>query len=392
MGWPTTFSQLAGGNQPLSIFDTMFAQVAQMIAIPCTAAGQNSITVSPNPNCPILTSYTEFCAVRFKAVQTSNGTVSLNFLTLPNLPVYLGDGATPAGANNLVLGQEYVCVFSQSLNSGSGGWFLEEATVPAATVAAGSSVVGLVIANNITTPNTKLDVSIAEVTLNNAAGQSIRFAPGGAAFTIDFTVNGINGLDTGAINVNTNYYIYAISNGGVLRGLVSTSTTFAGTLPPTGYTFGKLIGMWRTATGTAQLMGGAQYGNRFSYRPGVAQGMPAAAASGSSVTFWTSFSLANFVPSSNVKATSLLLYKIANGVASQGIFAAIAPNNSYATASSSTTNNAPIMMDFALTLGVGQGTQGPATVPGRLLGSGPFFWGVNGAAAQVMVEGWDVNI
>src|SRR6516225_9627677 len=132
MAWPTIFAQLSGGNQPLAIFDAMFQQVAQMIAVPCVASGTNSITVSPITNAPTINPYTEFCAVRFKAAATATGAISLQFLTLANLPVYLGDGVTQAGANATVINQEYVAVFSQSLNSGSGGWFLESATVPAA--------------------------------------------------------------------------------------------------------------------------------------------------------------------------------------------------------------------------------------------------------------------
>jgi hypothetical protein len=62
-----------------------------------------------------------------------------------------------------------------------------------------------------------------------------------ASFTVDITVVGaVNGLDTGAKASNTWYYLYMISNGTTIGGLLSAS----GTSPtlPSGYIFSKLIG------------------------------------------------------------------------------------------------------------------------------------------------------
>jgi len=393
MGWPTTFATLAGGNQPLSIFDTMFAQVAQMIAIPSVAAGQNSLTLSPIGNAPILTSYTEFCAFRYKAVQTSNALMSAQFLTLPNLPIYLADGVTQAGSGNSVIGQEYVLVFSQALNSGAGGFFIEAASVPAAAIAAGGAVSGLTIVNNAGTPNTKLDIGISEVTLNNAAGQSLRFAPAGAAFTIDFTVNGLNGLDTGAIGSNQNYYIYAISNGGLLRGVASLSATYAGASAPSGYTFSKFLGAWRTTTAAANLTGGRQGGFRFQYVPGLAAAIPAALISGASGSVttptWTSVATTTAVPPNNIAAVNLIL-SFPN-VASTGLGAAMAaPSNGFAAFGSAPI--APLIVAGAQTTGAGIG-QGPANASqGTFVGVGPFFYASSLAGTALTVDGWNVNL
>jgi hypothetical protein len=389
MGWPTIFAQLAGGNQPLAIFDTMFNQVAQMLAIPCVASGQNSITVSPIGTAPILPNYAEFCAVRFKAVQTSNAAVSLNFLTLPNLPVYLSDGTTQAGANNLVINQEYVCVFSQALNSGSGGWFLEAASVPAAAPSAGGSVAGLTIVNG-GTPNTQLTVTMSEVTLNNAGGQSLRFAAP-ASFTIDFTLSGvINGLDTGAINSNQNYYLYAISNGANVRGLASLQSVFSSVTPPAGYVFSKLLGAWRTATATAQLMGGQQNGSRFQYRPGIAQGVPVpliTGASGSPTTpTLTSVATTGAVPPI-VRSTNLIL---ALGTAS-GIVSAVAAPTQTGWGALGTAPHFPMAVSSSQTAGAGIGATASINIQGSFVGAGPFFY-ASSATSALSVDGWDMNI
>ena len=391
MAWPTIFAQLSGGNQPLAIFDAMFQQVAQMIAVPCLASGANSITVSPIANAPILSSYTEFCAVRFKAAGTSSGPISLQFLTLPNLPVYLGDGLTQAGGNATVINQEYVAVFSQALNTGSGGWFLESATVPAAASGAAGYVSGLSIVNG-GTPNTQLTVSMSEVTLNNAAGQSIRFlAP--ANFTIDFTLTGVvNGLDTGAINSNQNYYIYAISNGANVRGLASLQSSFSTITPPAGYVFSKLLGAWRTASASAQLMGGRQSGTRFQYLAGIAQGVPLPLSTGTSgsvtVPTWTSVPTTTAVPASNIRSVNLIL---SLGVASGLTNAMAAPTNGFG-ATGALTNVPPLQVGGAQTAGAGIGQTQALNCNGAFAGVGPFFYASNASNSTLSVDGWDVNI
>jgi hypothetical protein len=322
--------------------------------------------------------------------------MTANFLTLPNLPIYLSDGVTQASTGVVVLGQEYVLIFSQSLNSGGGGFFIENAAVPASVVAAGGSVSGLVITNNVATPTLKLDVSINEVTLNNAAGQSLRFAPGGVAFggPIDLSVNGINGLDTGAINTATSYFLWAISNGGLLRGLVSTSATLAGLTFPSGYTFAKLLGAWRTLPASAILWFGTQRGSTFQYQMGTTPQnvLPTAIIAASSGT-WASQSLANTVPQSTViKGANLFTMGASTSVNSGGQFAGVAPNGNYAT-SITATNPPPILHDLPFTAGAGLTTSGPKTVRGFLPTTGPVFW-ISNAAAQIglYVDGWEVNL
>src|SRR5215472_4545670 len=129
MPWPTIFANLAAGVQPLPLFDAMFTQVAQMCAIPCSAAGTNALTLTPIGAAPTFTSYQNFTSARFVAVNTSTGAITAQFGTLASLNVYLGDLATQAGSGAITIGQEYVLVFVQSLNVGAGGFVLESAAI-----------------------------------------------------------------------------------------------------------------------------------------------------------------------------------------------------------------------------------------------------------------------
>jgi hypothetical protein len=132
MGWPTTFASLSGA-QPLSLFDAMFTQVAQMVAIPCGASiASNALTVTPNTNAPVPTNYQNFTAARFLAPSTTTAAVTAQVGTLPLLPVYLSDGATQV-TTQIAVGEEYVLVYAGSLNSGAGGFFLEQASVGASS-------------------------------------------------------------------------------------------------------------------------------------------------------------------------------------------------------------------------------------------------------------------
>jgi hypothetical protein len=245
MVWPIIFGNLPGGNQPLSDFDTMFTQVAQMIAIPCTATGVNLITLTPITNAPTIPAYAPFCSFTFLAPNNSTGNVSATFGGLATLNCYRSDGITLITSGDIIAGQLYTLVYSAALNSGNGGFYLTRATVSPIANTGGSSFNGLVIANNVATPDTKIDVTIAEVVVVNTSGIPI-FATG-VAVTIDTTVSGVvNGMDTGVLAAAQWYYVYAISNGSTVGALLSLQS--AGPALPAGYTFKKRLGAVRTDT------------------------------------------------------------------------------------------------------------------------------------------------
>lgn len=129
MAYPTIFANLAAGNQPLALFDTMFQQVAAMVAIPCTASGTNTIALTSIGTAPTLAAYSNFNFFAFKAVATSTGSVSLNFNGLATLPAFREDASTPIGSGDIVINQHYIAMFSQSLNAGGGGFCVQKAAL-----------------------------------------------------------------------------------------------------------------------------------------------------------------------------------------------------------------------------------------------------------------------
>lgn len=379
MTWPTTFASLAAGNQPLALFDAMFAQVAQMVAIPCTAAGTNSLTLTPIGSAPTIPSYQNFSSFRYVAANNSTGLMSAQFAALASLPIYLADGVTQASTGANLAGQEYVLVFAQALNGGAGGFFLEAASVPVLTPVAGSTLTNLAITNNPGSPNTQLNVSYDELVMNTPSGAALRAV--GQSFTINSAnVGVVNGLDAGSIVANTWYYVWGISNGAIVGGLLSSSSSAPSM--PAGYTFKKRIGTIRAGAGgifvgTSQRQRRVQFingGNGLTTLPTIISG-----ASGNPATpVYTAVSVGAFVPPTSISIGVVL----SNSAAGSNTIAA--PNNAYGATGSAT--NPP-----ALSLGSTVILQN--SVSGWwLLESGNVYYASSGAGGLLQCLGWEENI
>ena len=136
----------------------------------------------------------------------------------------------------------------------TGSYRINGVSLPSALTGA---VSGLMITNDATNPNTKIDVTA------NLIGTVV---PSGA-MGIDCTASGLaagNDLDTGSLAASTWYYIWAIYNGTTMAGLASTSQT-APTMPAnytTAYT--RLIGVAKTDA-NAHFLVFVQQGNHFVY-------------------------------------------------------------------------------------------------------------------------------
>ena len=123
MGWQV-FGTLPAGNQPLSVFDTLTAEIAKCVLIPCTAANANAIVLSGTANAPSILAYSDLVSFNFVAAANSTGTVTIQFAALPALNAYFADGVTQVAAGGVVSGQPYTAIFSQALNAGAGGFYL----------------------------------------------------------------------------------------------------------------------------------------------------------------------------------------------------------------------------------------------------------------------------
>jgi hypothetical protein len=121
----------------------------------------------------------------------------------------------------------------------------------------------LVIKNNAGTPTTKMDVTFDECILANTAMAAGLLAKAGA-FTVDLSVAGAAGIDVGSVAAATWYNIYAISDGAVLKGVLSLSATGPGAAVLAAYPYYARLGTVRTAA-NSQFVGTVQRGRRVQY-------------------------------------------------------------------------------------------------------------------------------
>lgn len=121
---------------------------------------------------------------------------------------------------------------------------------------------GLLLSNDATTPNTKLDVApgvcrdsnnLIDINLGNYLGLS-GIGTANSVTVINFAVNGLNGLDTGSIAASTFYYVFAVadSSGKNVPGAIASLSASAPTLP-FGYDSIRLIGAAKT-DGSSHLL------------------------------------------------------------------------------------------------------------------------------------------
>jgi hypothetical protein len=108
----------------MSLLDQMFAAVANIVTIPCTASGSaNAIVINPNTNAPTLPAYANYNQFTFKAIASSTAATTVQFIALTALPLYLADGVTQV-TNQIVSGRDYIIMFDQALNASAGGFIL----------------------------------------------------------------------------------------------------------------------------------------------------------------------------------------------------------------------------------------------------------------------------
>jgi hypothetical protein len=108
-------------------------------------------------------------------------------------------------------------------------------TVQPATSAGTSplcSAIGYRASNNASFPNTRLDYAADGAVVVNGIGG---FQNSGFSGTINFGVNGLNGLDVGSIQANSVYHIWLISS--AATGGAIASLSFTAPVLPTGFTF-----------------------------------------------------------------------------------------------------------------------------------------------------------
>lgn len=152
-----------------------------------------------------------------------------------------------------------------------------------------TSFVNLKTFNNTTTPNSKMDITADEVVVKNSSGYAVCLSS--VSETVDITVSGASGLDTGSEASSTWYYIYIIWDGTNVNALLSTSAT-APTMP-SGYTYKKLVGAVYN-NGSSNFYTTKSFGN-------MVHISPVFALNGAGVTTLGSLSLTACVPAIAVR-------------------------------------------------------------------------------------------
>lgn len=144
----------------------------------------------------------------------------------------------------------------------------------------------LIIKNNATYPNYRVDVSADEVILQDSSGASLRISS--LSVTADVTSSGAGGLDTGSETVSTWYHLWAVSKADGTKSVIFSASSTSPTLP-SGYTYKAYLGaIYNNASSNFISM--AQYG-KTAYTTLTLVG------SSLTATSYTSLSLSSIVPS-----------------------------------------------------------------------------------------------
>ena len=175
----------------------------------------------------------------------------------------------------------------------------------------------LQVINDVTYPNTKIGITAKQISLSNGAAKAFRVMP--VSVSIDFTTNGLNGLDTGSL-ANTSWYaLYVISNGSTVAGFASLlpdptymPAGYVGNLPvfPAGYVYYQMVG-WAYTNSSAQFISFRQNNAKVTFA------IRRAALSAGTQTSFTSVDLTNFVPP-NAAFVNLAFYRAGGASISQG--------------------------------------------------------------------------
>src|SRR5215468_9968534 len=129
MSFPTVFANLAAGNQPAALLDTMFNIAGAAGAIPCTATGTNAITLTPITNFYQPAAYANYQIVSFVAAANVTGAVTIRIGALAFVKLFMPSGLQ-ANSGDITANSFYIAAFNAALDSGNGGIIVFNASTP----------------------------------------------------------------------------------------------------------------------------------------------------------------------------------------------------------------------------------------------------------------------
>lgn len=154
---------------------------------------------------------------------------------------------------------------------------------------------GLKISNDVTTPNTKLDIAAGSCLDSTGTFQMVSAAP----IIINAASSGLNGLDTGVLVLSTVYAVYLVSDPVTQQptgAMISTSLT--GPLMPFGYSAWALVGYIATDA-SVHFLAGYWSDNDAPRRLFLFDAPQATAVTAGAATSYTGVALTKWVPALN---------------------------------------------------------------------------------------------
>ncbi len=111
---------------PTPDLDENFNALGALVNIPCTATGTNTIALTTvTTDVPAVTAYTNSVPIfSFIAVASANGAVTININGIGAKNLYKSNGLIAAGQNDIVVNGLYQISYNSTLNSGAGGFVL----------------------------------------------------------------------------------------------------------------------------------------------------------------------------------------------------------------------------------------------------------------------------
>lgn len=381
MTFPTTFANLAAGNQPAALLDAMFAVLGAAAPIPCTATGTNAITLTPNTNQYVPASYANYQPVTFTPAASLSGAATIRIGALAFVKLFMPTGIQ-ANSGDISSGALVVAVFNSALDTGAGGFMVVNASTPSVIQPVLGTFRNLQITNG-GTPDTQIAVTADEIMLENNSGGTLKVST--VSVTIATGSTGANGLDAGSMAAATFYSVWVINNGSTTAGLISTSAT-APTMP-SGYTYKARVGWVRTGAASTNLHRITQKGRRAQYvvtaasqtllLPLMASGI-AGVVGTTGATTWVAVAVGAFIPSTASEALVVIVPNYNNAGASSLV---LAPNSGY---SGLNTTNPPPFFIF--------NSAASFQTASLLLESTNLQWASTAAGGALQCLGWIDNL
>lgn len=246
MSLPYTFANVTVLRTPEMDADNV--ALSNLGNIPCTATGTNTIALTPVAGkSATISAYSDLAPVfAFIAANSNSGATTINVSAVGAKNLYKNNGQTAVGSGDLISGALYLVNYNSSLNTGAGGFVLVNQGASGSSAGATQGGFKNLTVTNVTagTPNTQVVITADAVAVSD--GSSNYTTVQNVSLTINGLVNGANGLDTGALALNSWYYSYVIYNPTTLTtaGLLSLSATAP--TKPSGYTQFARVGAHRT--------------------------------------------------------------------------------------------------------------------------------------------------